>query len=578
MRAVFVAATLSVTILLAHGFAQDLPVHVVRIDAVVTDARGGPAAGLAASDFELLEDGKPQTVEDARLLSGDARFFAIYLDEYRVSAGASTDRVREALTRFLDQDVTARDMVVVMKPLDSLFTIQLTHDRDEARRIVANFAGRKDDYAPRNAYERNNFIGTPARIEPLRAQVTMSALNALAMHLGGLGDGRKSLIVVGEDFVRTSRARRQEYLTTFETVIRSANRAHVSIYPVSPSATGDLTDDDHAAMRALASDTSGQTIAGTGDLAALLHRITVDAGAYYVLTYRASHREDGRFHEILVRPKKAGVQVRARSGYWAPSAEDRLREAVIARANTPPAPVPVSVPRHISPLVRTWFGFSLGDGGRTRVTFVWEPAGVAGDRVARPARLVLRAFDADGTVLLESAVRPTGPGAIDEQGGTPTRAVFDVAPGRLRLQMAIQDAAQKDLDLDSRDIAIRDFRRGVTIGTPEILRARTALELRTLEADPAAVPVSSREFSRTEQLLIRVAAYAPNGTRPSLSARLLGPTGDALRQLTVDVMADGENEVDLPLAGLPPNNYLLELTAKSPAGDAKDLLNFRVTN
>ena len=593
MRAVSVAA-LSVTVLLALVLAEapvgagggqrtagpvpDPTVHTVRIDAIATDARGGAVAGLGAADFDLLEDGQPQTIEDVAFLKSDARIFAIYMDEYRVSAGVDTDRARDAITRFIDQDISPRDMVVVMKPLDSLFKIQLSHDRDEAKRMVATFAGRKGDYTPRNDYERNNLTGTPTRVESLRAQVTMSALNALALNMADLGDGRKSLMVVAEDFVRTTRARRQEYLTTFETVIRSANRAHVSIYPVNPSPTGDLSDDDHAAMRALASDTSGRTIAGAVDLGASLHRVAADADAYYLLTYRAAHREDGRFHEVQVRARRPGVQVRASGGYWAPSAEDRLREALAARANTPPAPAPVSVPRHVSVLVRPWFGFSLGDGGKTRVTFVWEPAGVAGDRITRPTRLVLKAFGADGAVLFEGIVRPTGPGAIEGQGGMPTRLVFEVAPGRLRLQMAIQDGAQKNLDLDSRDIAIRDFRRGVSIATPEILRARTAREFKLIETDPAAVPVSSREFSRTEQLLIRVAAYAPNGARPSVSARLLGPTGDALRELTVDVMADGENEVDLPLAGLAPNDYLLELTAKSSAGDAKDLLNFRVTN
>jgi len=46
----------------------------------------------------------------------------------------------------------------------------------------------------------------------------------------------------------------------------------------------------------------------------------------------------------------------------------------------------------------------------------------------------------------------------------------------------------------------------------------------------------------------------------------------------VEVSPDGENEVDVPLAGLAPRNYLLELTATSPAGDAADIVNFRVTN
>jgi hypothetical protein len=43
-------------------------------------------------------------------------------------------------------------------------------------------------------------------------------------------------------------------------------------------------------------------------------------------------------------------------------------------------------------------------------------------------------------------------------------------------------------------------------------------------------------------------------------------------------MPDGRHRFDLLLAGLPSGEYSVELTAKSPAGEAKDRLEFRVTN
>ena len=36
--------------------------------------------------------------------------------------------------------------------------------------------------------------------------------------------------------------------------------------------------------------------------------------------------------------------------------------------------------------------------------------------------------------------------------------------------------------------------------------------------------------------------------------------------------------IDLPLAAFAPGDYRIEIAAKSPAGEAKDLLIFRVTN
>ena len=168
------------------------------------------------------------------------------------------------------------------------------------------------------------------------------------------------------------------------------------------------------------------------------------------------------------------------------------------------------------------------------MTFVWEPAArVPGDRVRRQvARLILTARSSDGTVLFEGPVAPTGPAAIDDPAATPSRVVLDMPPGRLRLRMSIQDAASQVLDQDVREVSVRDLRGDVAIGTPQVLRARNAREFRTLDASEA-VPVASREFSRTERLLIRFQAYGPGGAPPVVSARLLGRTGQR------DARADG---------------------------------------
>src|SRR6185369_2332779 len=120
-----------------------------------------------------------------------------------------------------------------------------------------------------------------------------------------------------------------------------------------------------------------------------------------------------------------------------------------------------------------------------------------------PTRLVLTALAPDNTVLFEGPVNPTGAAQIDDAGAAPSRAVFDAPPGRVRLRMSIQDAARQQLDADVRSLAVRDMQRGVTIGTPEVLRARNAREFRALDTTLLAVPVAAREFSRTERLLVR---------------------------------------------------------------------------
>jgi len=558
--------------------ADSAPVQTVRIDAIAEDARGRLVGDLKAADFEIHEDGaKPVDAVQLRRAEGP-RLVALYLDEYHTSRDAVTASLRERLIRFIDRTLDPSDLLVVMKPLDSVLAIHLTADRDAARRAIAGFAGRRGDYEPRNAYEKNFMAGTPARIDAARMQVAVSGLNALANQLGAAATGRKALIVVSEGLLRSERRRGQEFLATVDTVARSAYRATVAVYFIDPGGAADA-DRGRETLRALATDTGGASL--TGDIDAGLQRVAAELSGYYLLTYQATHVEDGRFHDVQVKVKRAGVRLRARKGFWAPSPDDALRAAILARVNDPVKPPPPEPMRHLSPLIRPWVGLARGENGMTRVTIVWEPAArIPGERSGHtPSRVQLTALAADGTALFDGPLLPTGPGVVAAPGLTPARAVFDAAPGRLRLRMAIEDVATGVLDRDVRDFAVSDFRRAVAIGTPAVLRARNARELRLLGEEDA-VPVASRDFSRAEHLLIRFPAYSPDGGAPSLSATLLNRLGQLMRELPVAPAAapGGDNQIDLPLAGLASGDYMIEVKASSPAGEAKDRIGFRVTS
>lgn len=559
------------------------PVHAARIDVLASDARGEVVKDLASGDFDVREDGVARVVESVRFGNVSPRLLGIFLDEYHVTAGPGAARARAAMTRFVDEELRPEDLIVVMRPLDSLHTLQPTGDRDVARRAIAAFEGRRGDYAPRNAYETHYVAGNPARIEASRLQIAVSAINALALELGRRAEGRKTLIVVTEALARTTRSRGGEYLATIDTVIRSANRSNVSIYAVDPRATppaADVEAPEQEGVRAVTTQTDGTAVAG-GDLGAAVRRIGRDSSGYYLLTYRAAHNGDGKFHHVEVRVRRPGVRVRVRAGYWA-SRPDEARRAALVAGVSASSPASIEPVRHVSPLIRPWFGLSRADSGKTRVTFVWEAAApVPGDRALHyPSRIVLTARSVDGVLIFDGRVSPTGPAAAGDRTGTLARAVFDTSPGRVRLQMKIQDDKSRVIDSDVRDLAIREWREAVAIGTPEVLRARNARELRSLASDPAAAPAASREFSRAERLLVRVPAYAPPGVVPTVSARLLGRSGQAMRELNVAAASapGGPHQVDVPLAGLASGEYAIELAAVSSVGEAKERLEFRVTN
>jgi VWFA-related protein len=587
--------------------AEVASTRTVRFDLVATDGRGRSVDSLGPSDFELRDEGVLQSLDAAQVIRLDpaspaeplasitsdvderveaqrpnTRLIAIFLDEYHVGA-ASAARVRAALTRFVADELSPRDLLVVMRPLDSLFTIRLTRDRARAQDEIQAFEGRQGDYRPRSAYERNYMAGTPARIDGSRAQVTASALNALALHLGTLNpDTRKTLVIVSEGLPRVDRRRGLEGLPTLDTVARSANRYNVSVYPIDPrEPVQTALAAQNETLSTLALSTSGRAIAQAADLSERMQRIAEDSTAYYLLVYTTRQPSDGKFHRVIVSVKAPGIGIRARTGYWATPPDDELRASLMR----PRAAVPLEPARHLSPYIRPWFGMARGEGGRTRVTFVWEPAArVPGTKQPSAARVLLKALGADGSALFEGLVRPTGPLRPDGHEESEARAEFDASPGPLRLRMSIEDQSQQTIDSDVREIAVRDLSRPIVLGTPAVFRGRTARDFRAFEhegdASSAPTPVASREFSRTEHVVIRVPVYAPTDVAVTVSARLLNPKNQPVRTLDARMLAGRDTvcDIDLPLAGFAVGEYRVEIVAKTPAAAANDTLDLRITN
>jgi hypothetical protein len=102
-----------------------------------------------------------------------------------------------------------------------------------------------------------------------------------------------------------------------------------------------------------------------------------------------------------------------------------------------------------------------------------------------------------------------------------------------------------------------------------------------LSADPQAMPTTAREFSRTERLLIRVAAYAPGGSTTAPVAQLLNRDGKKMSDLVVKPFTpggEGMYQTELPLAGLPAGEFIVQVTMGGEGGEQKRLIGLRVTS
>ena len=500
----------ALAILLAGGLragpAADSPAPApvpIRLDAIVTDRKDRPIRDLSASDFEIRDNGEPRPIDSATLESGrEGRLIAIFLDDYHVQPGENTARARAALTQFVDSELRPNDLVAVMKPLDSLKAIQVTQDRGALRSAIDAFEGRKGDYAPRTPFEESFMSRAPASADASRAQVVSSALQALALRIGGMREGRKTVVLVSEGFTPALPRGSDRLTGSLRAVVYAANRYGVAIYPIDPREAADTSDAGRAtsSLQTLADETGGEATINRTDLMTGMKQAARDLDDYYELTYRAAGAGDGKFHQVDVRVKRPDALIRMRSGYWSASPE-MLR---LAAGPAPRVMTFATRPPHASTLIRQWIGTSRGPDALTSVVVTWEP-GVAPPRNQQIGSVTLKATTDEGTVLFEGPVMP--------------RAAFDAPPGHIQLETTIRGLDGKTLDSDYRGMDVPNLRTArPTIATPAIVRTRSARAFAAASRSADAAPAAAREFSRTERLLLRVPIYGPDDTMPTVTA------------------------------------------------------------
>jgi VWFA-related protein len=549
---------------------EEAPARPVRITAMVIDHQGKPVTGLTLKDFSLSDRGVAQALQSVEARKPEPRRLAVLLDEFHVDS-EDTDRVRAALTAFADQQLRADDMVVVLKPLDSLPSIRLSNDREAIKQAIASFEGRQGNYTPRTPLEEEAIGRAPALAERSRAQVVLSALRALASRLGA-APGRSAIIVVSEGFAQPPGAFAGRTLPDVGVVERFANRYNVPVYGFDPRVAPPPAPEDRQALATLAVQTGGTFSAGI-DLDTGLRLLARELDSGYVLTFHPDGSDDGKFHEVSVRTSRRGAQVRARAGYISLMPETRT-----ASRSTLPMLDP-SRPLRRSPLIQVWSGVTRASDTRARVVVTWEPGrGLGGARRSTATRVTLKATGKDGAVLFNGPLEPVR--GIGENIGAPDRAEFDAPTGVVQLDMAILGDRGEQLDIDARDVEVPDLKpRRTLLLPPVVLAARSAREFRVATGEIDASPDPSREFRRTDRLLIRVPALSASPDPPRVTAQLLNRTGQKIWDL-VSVPGHAGTSVsqfDLPLAPLAPGDYFLQFTAAGDAGLVEQRVSFKVT-
>jgi VWFA-related protein len=648
-------------------------INFVSVDVIISDKKTGDVVlDMKQDDFEVREDKKPQKVEtfdvvkiDPLAFEGRApkeirsmydeesearqpnvRLFILLLDDYHVRRGNDL-AVRKPLIDFVQNQLAPQDMVAVMYPMTPVSALTFTRNHTSMIAAITHFEGRKGIYEPRNEFEERYAYYPAQTVENIRNDVTMGALKGAAVKLGGMRDGRKSIIFVSEGFTSTlpaqlnepvaalpgisgrrappgqdpnsARADSQAFFNSADLTNRlrevfdTVNRNNTSIYAVDPrglatfeydinqnvSLTTDRTNLNSSidTLRVLADNTDGRAIVNRNDLAAGMKQIMRDASGYYLLGYTSSSAPtDGKFHSIDVRVKRPGVEVRARKGYWAYTAEDAARASAPPKAGPPPeisnALNSIAEPANGGRVARFWTGTDQAAPGQSRVTFVWEPlAAQQGARASEiPARVMLTAMAPDGRPVFRGPVAPADaaapPAAPATAGPQPAAAAaapagasvsFAAPPGSIDMRIVVENSRGQVIDSTVQTLTVPDYTKSaIAFGTPRVYRVRTAREMLLVRNNPDAVPTATREFSRGERLLVRVDVYAQGDARPEVKGKLLNRTGASMADVPVQAVEGKPYQIDFPLASLAAGEYLIQLDAKGASGSTQQLIGFKV--
>jgi len=273
-------------------------VDLVHFGVSVVDKQGQPVSGLTAQDFEIIENGKKQSLQFFTVGDPDAApplHLGLLLD----TSGSMSDDLKDARA-------SAVKFVNAMERASDFTLVDFDTEVRVARFSVADY---------------------PRLVERIRMRKPdgwTALYDALGVYLNGAQaqDGQKVLVLYtdGGD-TRSS--------LTFSDALDLLKASDVTVYAIGylEHQSSSVRFQQRSELERFASTTGGQAYfpVGPKDLDGVFDRIRREIAARYSLGYVSSDtRADGSWRGVeikLVRRDLKGVRLRTRSGYFAPYKE-----------------------------------------------------------------------------------------------------------------------------------------------------------------------------------------------------------------------------------------------------------------
>jgi VWFA-related protein len=321
-RGVLLASSiLSLSTLALFALTQDVPVFradvgVVNIFFNVKDKHGALIPNLTKDDFQLFEDGKPQTIKYFRLAADQPLTLGMLID-----TSASQERVleeeKDAGSQFLRQTLQKNDLAFVISFDVNVDLLQdftnSTHDLNDALvRTKINAGGNSPIAGPMGGQG-------PVPVSNPRGTLLYDAIYLASNEKLANEVGRKAMIVLTDGQDQGSREKIAD-------AIEAAHKADAMCYVILIADRGfyggfGMGYSGDRDMRKLAEETGGRVI-DVGNNAKKLReafdQISNELRTQYNIGYTSTNtKRDGTFRKIQIKPIKNDYKVQARAGYYA---------------------------------------------------------------------------------------------------------------------------------------------------------------------------------------------------------------------------------------------------------------------
>jgi len=580
----------------------------------------GLAAGTTGVGSKAVAVARPEDLRNHRLI---VMFFDLISMQPE-----DLDRSVDAARDFLNKKMQPADLVALVSLGDTLKVDQdFTSDKTALAREVGAYNGTEGQGFTSGATSTSNQVEDTTGYTPdeseyndLNTDRELFALRAVAKSLEKI-DEKKSLLYFSGGISRDG----IENQASLRAAINAAVRANLAIYsvdtrglqaisPLGDASTGSLrgqgvynggtlTNNMNAnfatqeVMATLSSDTGGKAFFDSNDFAPAFAQVQKDTSAYYAVGFHSSDPvRDGRYRKLTIKIDRPGVKLEYRPGYYAPAdfkhsgKEDREQELEEQLASDLPAtdmavymdalyfrldenrffvPVSLIVPGSQIPFVKG------GDKDKATLDII----GTVIDEVKRPIG------HARETVKLN-----LDPSLGARQKNIQYTTSFNLPPGKYRLKFVVRENQTGQMGSFEAEIALPEMKKAPLKMSSIVLASARQPSKKTsplIRDGLEYVPNISHVFRQDQHLYLLYEIYSParekpaagaaKGTKPGIkllsSLELIQGAAKVYETPLVEARAmnvEGRDavaiELDVPLAGLKPGQYLCQLNVIDDAG------------